>query len=300
MTLPASAGVIVQIGDVPAQVLRYSPVFVTASVQNTGSEPILIPASEIGDSHFFLEIGHSPDALSVFAPHSGSGGGKSVWIKPGQSWYFRVEVGGAMQNLGKYVLRAGLTSTGECRFPVQSPGDPPAVKTNLSPVYPGYQCWTGSVLSDIFEVEVVEPDGPTDRAALEFIKSDEFPVKCCMENRFHHRILHGFGPLLERFPTSHYTFAGALWHGSISPELAEKILNIQPNHPMAVYLRLEWALGLVETGREADVTSEFVAQLKLKPALEAYLNQVLQEKRRPKLENHLTEGQKQLNRSVGP
>lgn len=277
LAIPAYADIVVRIVDIPTQVPQYSPVFVTASIENTGKDSVLVPANEFSGSNF--EIGHSPDQLSTFLPFLATGGGRSVWLHPGDVFYYRQDLNREMQNTGRYFIRALLRSTGECQYRPSSPDDLPVVLLNDDPAVHIVQCWAGSVRSEIKEVEVVEPNGPTDGAALEYIKSEEYPVKCCINGRFQNRIIFGYGRLLNRFPTSHYTFVGAMFNAHSLPRELEKILKLQPEHPMAVYMRLGLALALIENNREAEVTPEFIATLKLKPAHEAYLGQVLREKR---------------------
>jgi hypothetical protein len=111
-----------------------------------------------------------------------------------------------LQDTGSYVVRVGLRSTGECHhhatgketFPLR------VVRSNAGNTL--YACWSGNVTSDVVKFDVVEPRSAVDRAALEYVRSPDFPVTAYMADAIQHRLAAGIAAMLERFPTSHYTY----------------------------------------------------------------------------------------------
>src|SRR5262245_27884338 len=89
----ALAQVEVRVVDYPTEVLRYSPIFITARVTNHGPAPALIPATNYTSSRYFIETGRTPGGLAEFQPFQTSGGGGVVWLKPGEAWLFRTDLG---------------------------------------------------------------------------------------------------------------------------------------------------------------------------------------------------------------
>ena len=64
----ASADVQISIADYPERVLSYSPVFITGVIENYGSEPVLIPASNVSDCGYFIQTGSTTDDLKERMP----------------------------------------------------------------------------------------------------------------------------------------------------------------------------------------------------------------------------------------
>jgi len=291
ISLPAAADVAVEIVDYPTSVLRYSPVFVTGRIYNRGSSPVLVPVSNYTANRYFVEVGRTPESLTEQRLASASTASSDlVWLKPGQSWLFRVDIGFWLwsDDLGRYFIRVGLNGNGECLY--RSWGDEglPLKALVKEPGREIYECWSGHEVSEIISIDVHEPDAAIDRQALEFIRSTEFPVNCCLEDRFYLRLQFGAAALLKQFPTSHYTYAGIFLGGMNAPESLQRLLELQPTHPLTPYTRLQRALALINTGRGAEVTPSSVDALDLPEVLKDYLMQekVLHEKRQKRSVGH--------------
>src|SRR5262245_4132495 len=115
--LPAAANVTVRIVDYPTSVLRYSPVFVTGRIENNGSTPVLVPGSSRTSSRWFVETGRSAESLSEQSRFDSTTiSTELVWLKPGESVLFVEDIGFWLwtDGPGRYFIRAGLRSTGEC------------------------------------------------------------------------------------------------------------------------------------------------------------------------------------------
>lgn len=272
MVSAASAEVLVRIADLPTTVLRYSPVFVTAAIQNTGAEAILVPVSGLSDSRYVVELGRTEESLTEVAPFDSSGGGQAVLLPPGGIWYFRVDIGARVQDLGAYVIQVGLTSTGECQFRPNATERGQVRAIDPNPFHETYACWAGRVLSPVAVFVVVDPTGPTDAAALEYVRSSEFPVSCCLNDRFNLRLQFGSAALLQRFPASHYTYVAGLYAGAHDPEALAKLERLQPTNVLTPYLRIARSLALAEQGRTDEAVSSAAA---IPDRLRPFVEQVL-------------------------
>lgn len=276
---PLLADVGVRIVDYPSRVLRFSPIFITAKITNHGKDPVLVPATNHTESRYLIEKGRTADGLAEFSPYESTGGGSVVWLKPGESWLFRADIGPWSQDPGSYFVRAGVHSTGRCQH--QSTGTE-TFPLKLLEKHTGttlYECWAGHAASNVVAIEVVEPTAAIDREALDYVRSPDFPISCCGDQKFHLRLQFGAAALLERFPTSHYTYVGALYACTKAPDCLQRLLESQPLHPLTSYARLERELALIETGRTQEVTVSSVQQMNLPGPLKEYL---LQESRKPR------------------
>lgn len=272
VALPASADVLVQITDFPTAVIRYSPVFITFSAENTGREPVLIPATEFTASRYFLEVRRGDGAFEEFRLYDADGGGSMVPLGPGKSWLFRVDIGKAFADVGAYSVRAGIKSSGECRYHATGAESFPLRSVSSDPFNETYQCWQGEARSTEAQVEVRESATPIDQDAVKFIWSKEFPTSCQL-GRFDLRLQCGAATLIEHFPQSHYAVVAGLQGSNKCPDCLSRLLALQPNSPLAAGIRLQRALALLATGRGSEVTEQFIRDARLPPALVAFLMQ---------------------------
>ncbi len=267
---PALAQVSVEVADYPARVFSYSPVLITGVVVNHGSEPVLVPASFASDSRYFIETGSTTENLKEFMPFRFDGGGDAVWVRPGESWFFQMEIGRWWLKLsGPLVVRIGMRSTGRCFYSPRGDEEFPLklLSKNGDAVY---ECWAGHVVSDPVTIDFVEPDSAVDRATLDYIRSQEFPYACHSEYD-NGCLRHGAAQLLERFPSSHYTYASMFPSGpTTSPEHLQRLLDLQPSHPLTPYTRFMKALASISSGRGAEISFE---ALDIPSALKDYLMQ---------------------------
>lgn len=265
----------VQVVDSPSSVLRYSPILVTARVQNLGSEPVLIPATDNTVSRYFVEIGRSEGSLwELQMPLSDGSSGAVVWLKPGESWLFQVDVGPWIPESGTHVIRAGLVSTGKCQYRATGKEAFPLKAVAKGPGYEAYECWTGREVSGIRSIDIREPESAVDRDALAFVRSSEFPVDCCLEGRFYLRLQFGAASLLQRFPNSHYAYVGGFYAAEKSPDSLQRLIDLQPAHPLTPYTRFRSALALIRSDPK-KLSPEQVSSLDIPAALKEYLLQEL-------------------------
>jgi len=259
----------VRIADYPEQVYSYSPVIITGVVENHGSEPVLLPASLATDNRYFVETGATMENLKELMPFRFDGGGNVVWVKPGEKWYFQMGIGQWRVKLsGTLYIRMGIRSTGRCHYSPQGGEEFPLklLSKNGNPIF---ECWEGDVRSEVASIDFVRPDSTADRAAADYIYSPKFPTICNVE--YNDGCLHqGASQLLERFPASHYTYAALLTAGTDSPEYLQKVLDLQPSHPLTPYTTFQKALAVVRLGRTAEVSFE---DLDIPSALQDYLVQ---------------------------
>ena len=269
---PVAADVAVQIVDYPTSVLRYSPVFITGRIENYGSTPVLVPASNGTSNRWFVEVGPTPESLSErrFAQASTTST-LLVWLKPGESQLFLDDIGHWLgsNGPGRYLVRAGLNGTGECLYYAKGDEDFPLKALVKKPGYEIYECWSGHELSDTVFVDVLEPELAVDREALQYLESPDAPF-CCGKSKFHVTLQFGAPYLLERFPTSHYTYIGIFHACRTSPECLQKILDLQPSNPLTPYTRFQQALASVRSGRGEEVPLQ---ALDIPTALKDYLVQ---------------------------
>ncbi len=252
----AVAQVTVQIVDYPTSVLRYSPVFVTGRIENHGPSPVLVPAGNQTANRWFVEVGFTPESLGERRLAQASTASTTlVWLKPGESQLFVDDIGHWLgsNGPGRYLVRAGLRGTGECLYHSNGDEDFPLKAVVKRPGHEIYECWSGHELSDTVSVDVVEPEFAVDLEALQYLESPDPPGFCCGKSKFHLTLQFGAGHLLERFPTSHYTYVGMFNGCRTSPECLQKILDLQPSHPLTPYTRFQKALASISSGRGEEV-----------------------------------------------
>ena len=133
-----------------------------------------------------------------------------------------------------------------------------------------YECWAGHVDSDPVTIDLVEPDSAVDREALEYLRSAESEVAALLSSAWNRPLKKAAAHLLEFFPTSHYTYAGMFPGSMTSPEYIQKLLDLQPSHPLTPYTQLQKALASIRAGRGAEVSFQ---ALDIPSALKDYLVQ---------------------------
>lgn len=267
------AQVTVSIVDYPTSVLRYSPVFVTGRIENHGSSPVLVPSSNQTGNRWFVEVGPTPESLAERRLAQASTASTTlVWLKPGESQLFLDDIGHWLwsNGPGRYLVRAGLNGTGECLYYSKGDEDFPLKALVKRPGYEIYECWSGNEVSEIVSIDVLEPDHAVDRESLQYLESPDPPGFCCGKSKFHLTLQFGAHDLLERFPTSHYTYVG-MFHGCrTSPECLQKLLELQPSHPLTPYTRFQKALASISSGHGDEVSLQ---ALDIPLALKDYLVQ---------------------------
>lgn len=275
---PGRATIDVEIVDYPSRVMRYGPILVTARVENRGVVPFVIPVTDLTSSSYFVETGTAVENLTEFRPIQSTGGGAVVSLNPGASWFFQVDLGPWFHEPGSLVVAAGIKSTGECQHRATKRETFPLKLIRKEPGIEVYECWSGRAVSHPVSIDVVEPDAAVNQLALGFVLSPDFPVS---DGRLNYRVRFGFNHLLERYPTSHYTYAAGFYQCRTVPNCLRQLLDLQPSHPLTPYMRLQLALSLLESGRGSEVTGSFIDELRLPDGLRQYLSQRIQEVKAP-------------------
>ncbi len=268
---PALAHVSVEVADYPARVFNYSPVFITGVVENHGPEPVLLPEARFRENGYLIETGPTKENLKELIPYRFDGGGTPlVWLQPGESWLFQMEIGQFLPVSGSVVIRVGLRSTGQCYYFPQGGEEFPLklLNENGDRGDPMYECWTGHVVSDPVTIDFVEPDSAVDRQAMDYLQSPESGVAPFLNANWDVPLQKAVSPLWDRFPTSHYTYAGMLRGCMKSPECLQKLLDLQPSHPLTPYTRFQKALTSITSGDEVSLQA-----LDIPSALKDYLVQ---------------------------
>jgi hypothetical protein len=273
---PAWAQLDVTIVDHPPEVLRYGPIPITVRVQNLGASGVLIPATNHTSSRYFIETGSSPDALTEFQPIQSTGGGSVVWLAPGASWWFQVDLGRWFHEPTRLFVTAGICSTGKCQFRASGAEPFPLKVVRKAPGVEQYECWEGREMSAVVSVEIVEPSSTVDLEARDYLRSPEYPSAGFVEKL---GLQFGVRELLERFPTSHYTYAAGYYACTKTPACIRNLLELQPGHPLEPYMRQQLALAMLHAGQGSQVTEPFVKSLELPTGLEDYLAQRVEEHR---------------------
>ena len=280
------AEVSIRVADYPSKVLSYSPVFITGVVENYGSEPVLIPASNWSNCRYFIETGSTREDLKELKPYDARVVSiPLVWLRPGESWFFHVEIGQWVPLTGSSLIRLGLRSTGECLYRPQGDEKFPLKLLYENPSVKVYECWAGHVVTDAVTIDFVAPDSAIDREAMEFLRSPESGLAPYLKSNVDLPLKKGASHLSERFPSSHYTYAGMFSGCMNSPECLQKLLDLQPSHPLSPYTSFQKALASIRLGREEEVSVE---TLDIPSPLKDYVMQekAADEKRQRRAVNH--------------
>ncbi|HKY31668.1 MAG TPA: hypothetical protein VJV23_03955 [Candidatus Polarisedimenticolia bacterium] len=270
---PALAQVSVQVVDYPVRVLSYSPVFITGAIENHGAEAVLLPVARFHENGYTIETGPTRENLKEVKPFRFDGGGTPlIWLKPGESRLFQMEIGQFLPVSGSIVIRVGLRSTGRCYYFPKGDEAFPLKLLNGSGDRgdPAYECWAGNAMSDPVTIDFIEPDSAVDREAMDYLRSSESGVAPLLNSNWDVPLQKAASELWDRFTTSHYTYAGMFRSCLNSAECLQKLLDIQPSHPLTPYTLFQKALTSINSGHGAEVS---VQGLEIPSALKDFLAQ---------------------------
>lgn len=232
----------VEILDAPASIFSFEPVYVTFEVRNEGTAPVHIPGSGCASSGVYLEVGRRGESLRD--PHFVYDCGPSFihrLASGARRLFFQVVQPGAE---GAYELQAVLRSSGQCTGRQVGPEED-RIKP-VRPFIPGgkaYDCWSGDETSQRIPVEVKAPETEVDLAAEQFLELDHPRWK----NNWKAGLTFALRNLVERFPTSHYTFAAFRALGSDLGMV--NIVILQPDNPLNPWVASSMAASLVYRNR---------------------------------------------------
>jgi hypothetical protein len=130
-----------------------------------------------------------------------------------------MEAGHHLGAEGRYEIRAKIWSGGDCIVDRADADPHGAAPEDLRELI---SCTPAQIESDVASVHVVRPSGDDDRQAWEFLGRPERTPFVVGER---------YKELVERFPTSHYTYASAY-----RANLLEDAIRLQPEHPLNGYL----------------------------------------------------------------
>ena len=220
----AAAQIAVAILDAPSSVYSFEPVYVTFEVRNKGDAPVVIPVDTCSDEGAFLEAGLRGARLIDRQLGADCVPQQLVRLLPGRRWLFFLHF--ALGPTGDFEIEAVLRSPGHCRGRPIGPEKHQIEQTR--PIVWGerpYDCWLGEERSERISVSVRIPDSQVDLAAAESMQLEHLSSP--------KTLLPKLRELTQRFPTSHYTYAG-LYHinaGSGLLGMLDVVLQ-QPDNPL--------------------------------------------------------------------
>jgi hypothetical protein len=260
---------VVEILEPPTTVWTYSPVHLTVAVTNYESHGVLVPLDGFG-----IETALEGESLRPANLGAGSTvADRVVWLEPGARWLDRLDVSTFLVAPGTYQVRANLRSFGQCRVLcslVHTIPVPPVGKGHFADYR--YECWKGDSDSEVVTITSAPPPGENDAAALEWLRSDQYPG--FRDPRPFFELTTGYTWLKERFPQSYYTYVGGLYGNTgFTPRavaVLEELLVLQPSHPLTSETRLRLALAKARNGVPISLEKEMDH---LPASLAAYLEQ---------------------------
>ena len=195
----ATEGLQVRILESSGVVYSFEPVVVVFEVRNDADRPALIPEYGCRNQGTFLAMGKRGEQLEDQCHVYDLEVRHFAWVPPGERRLFLSHVTAGEEGL--FEIQAVVRSSGHCLGSLVG-----ATQLSLPPVReveglgPRFDCWEGEVRSEPSFVEVRIPTDPVDFAAARFLEIEEAKnVSAVLTLKLRE--------LVERFPTSHYTYA---------------------------------------------------------------------------------------------
>lgn len=218
----AAGAITVAILDAPSTVYSYEPVFVVFEVRNSGREPVLIPVHGCRGQGTVLEVGPRGEPLADRCRIYDLEVRYFAWVRPGDRRLFFSHV--ALGAEGLFEIEAVVRSPGECIGSLVGPVMLPLPSVReIEGVGPRFECWSGEARSQPILVDVKIPTSEVDLAAAE-------ALQLANVKNWHAKLILSSKELLERFPTSHYTYAATYAQGGAYGVLAG--IERQPDNPL--------------------------------------------------------------------
>ena len=238
----ASGSIEVEILGAPSEIYSFEPVYVLIAVQNTGPQPVLIPASSAPGTDLDLYTAARgqelrPSARKAEVLHLSPYAENSMWLGPGETWLH-------LQNFtlyfdvleGEFEIQAVLTSSGRCgrtltggrsSYPVEDrPEGDGAVPSGRSEAE--LRCWSGEARSRSKILRVLRSTNEVDLEAETFLKS----IRALESNSQGTSWSLAYGhEVLSSYPTSHFSYA-ILTFDPQNVELMRRATALFPDNPL--------------------------------------------------------------------
>jgi len=242
------AAVTVMIVDAPDKTLLYSPIRITAVIENVGNSTEAISLDwgfEVNSGNEFIPLPRDwqYDGVENFV----------AILDPGEKYYISEFVGQTMESVfkkkgeGVYELRIILSGSGECPSYINKTY---TLQRDLSAPGERAICWKGKVYSEPVKIAVENPNSKEDLEVLEFVKSgkalnlmgstEDWSAPYPTRSNFSH----SYRFLLDKYPNNYYTYVAGLHNaaGSGNSHLVlMQFLELQPQNPLRKYALLSLA-----------------------------------------------------------
>jgi len=255
------ANISVTIVSNPDSALLYTPVYVTLLLRNDGPGLILAPVNDDPRRGIGIEIS-TPNGYLAITPDSFSKrfGDDVRWLKTNGEFLFQYEISEKLPAEGIYEIRAAYRGDGVCRIlkgqlsefqlkPIPSKADE-------------YDCFKGNAFSETKKILIYKPVNHDDMKILEEVISGRWrtALRNWDNSDVRRKLVDAFPHLIEEYPNSTYTYAAGLYSASSSMwgcpyETLEKIMALQPNHPLTIYAQMKWRLSVFWEARDKEYGS---------------------------------------------
>ena len=284
----ASGSIEVEILGAPSEIYSFEPVYVLIAVQNTGPQPVLIPASSAPGADLDLYTAARgqelrPSARKAEVLHLLPYAENSMWLGPGETWLH-------LQNFtlyfdvleGEFEIQAVLTSSGRCgrtltggrsSYPVEDrPEGDGAVPSGRSEAE--LRCWSGEARSRSKILRVLRSTNEVDLEAETFLKS----IRALESNSQGTSWSLAYGhEVLSSYPTSHFSYA-ILTFDPQNVELMRRATALFPDNPLNPWVNAAIARRVLDFRSSCwegeQRTFDFaIGSLELPPRLQGFLEQ---------------------------
>ena len=284
----ASGSIEVEILGAPSEIYSFEPVYVLIAVQNTGPQPVLIPASSAPGADLDLYTAARgqelrPSARKAEVLHLLPYAENSMWLGPGETWLH-------LQNFtlyfdvleGEFEIQAVLTSSGRCgrtltggrsSYPIEDRlGGDGAVRGGQSE--PEVRCWSGEARSRSTTLRVLRSTNQVDLEAETFLKS----IRALESNSQGTSWSLAYGhEVLSSYPTSHFSYA-ILTFDPQNVELMRRATALFPDNPLNPWVNAAIARRVLDFrsscwAGEQRTFNFAIGSLELPPRLQGFLEQ---------------------------
>lgn len=218
----AAGGLAIRLELLPSVIRSFEPAPVVFSVRNDGSEKAVLPIDVDGamGSLDYRKVGTEAWLSTALHVSGQSGAAKRAEILSAGTMRLTLAIASHhFDPEGQYEVRARLWSGGQCMLHGATSGKR---GDTAEEGFEFVSCTEVQLESEIGEVEVVRPQGDVNNRAFEFLGRPTRTPFVVGER---------YKELVERFPTSHYTYAAAY-----RANLLEDAIRLQPEHPLNGYL----------------------------------------------------------------
>jgi hypothetical protein len=290
------ADLTLRIVDCPRSVWIFSPLIITAELQNNGNSPLLVPVTEFDGPGWTFEIKSNEQWKWYNTGFTACGiGSRLVWLQPGDRYLFQYDLNLLTVKQDTVEVRASLNSSGECQqlSNVQPPPKYPTKKIRDIPegVVSLIECWKGELKSEPHKIDIELPDSESEQEILKEALAGKYSL-LPQERGDYTTLANSFRQLYQAHPKSFYTYAAAFYappSAYPAPYIYSMplLFEAQPNNPLTPYARLLWVLDVVEKSNDPYFKDRLphydIPALNLPDALNKYLEQEISEMKKARI-----------------